>query len=210
MAQRKRYLHQLWQKRNEDELRKLSVPNKTGLHLDTSAAGLIPRSPTDRSQKSSPGTYYQIYNLCFFSAYNLLKTFWLVPTIVIEDAPPSPGILSDYVPSPASLTVPVSPMSNYSLDTMYGSPIRPAGGDSLSVTFGTNNSLQNSPCPTSVVELDDNASVFNNSNNVLSPHSPTVLRQNWQLVVDGNSTNITPELAASIMESLEKNFWSGG
>ena len=115
MAQRKRYLHDLWQKKNDDEMRKLGINTRSGLQLDTSAATLLSKSSSaEKWKQRSP-----------------------VPTIIIQDAPPSPRPNSDCIPSPASLTVPVSPMSNYSFETQYGSPITAGGIDSLNVAIGT-------------------------------------------------------------------------
>ncbi|KAI9495474.1 Ion transport protein-domain-containing protein [Zychaea mexicana] len=193
MAQRKRYLHELWQKKNEDEMRKLGINTRSGLQLDTSAATLSPKSPlssaTEKWRQRSP-----------------------LPTIIIQDAPPSPRPNSDCIPSPASLTVPVSPMSNYSYETQYGSPIMASGGgissggaDSLNVAIGTV-SPQESPYPGN--ELEESSSILlNGALSPNSPYSPTLVRQNWR-VIDGNSS-MSPELAESLMDSLQRSHWSG-
>lgn len=125
----------------------------------------------------------------------------IVPTIVIEDAPPSPRLVSDYA-SPASLTIPLSPMSNYSFETQYGSPAG-GGADSLHVAIGTN-SPQYSPFPSTDQEENTSLPGALSPN---SPYSPTTLRQNWR-VIDGNAS-MSSELAESLMDSLERNAWAG-
>lgn len=59
LLQRKRYLHALWQKKNEEEMLKLGISTKSPLQLDTSAAGLSPKSPRMANQwkNRSPGKY---------------------------------------------------------------------------------------------------------------------------------------------------------
>lgn len=127
----------------------------------------------------------------------------IVPTIVIEDAPPSPRLVSDYA-SPASLTIPLSPMSNYSFETQYGSPIGQGGGaDSLNVAIGTT-SPQYSPFPST--DQEENISLPG-ALSPNSPYSPTTLRQNWR-VIDGNAS-MSSELAETLMDSLERNAWAG-
>ena len=187
MAQRKRYLHDLWQKKNDDEMRKLGINTRSGLQLDTSAATLSPKGPilsssAEKWTQRSP-----------------------VPTIIIQDAPPSPRPNSDYIPSPASLTVPVSPMSNYSFETQYGSPITAGGIDSLNVAIGTV-SPQGSPYPGNEQE-ENNSILLNGALTPNTPYSPTIVRQNWR-VIDGNSS-MSPELAESLMDSLQRSHWSG-
>ncbi|KAI9259454.1 hypothetical protein BDA99DRAFT_538416 [Phascolomyces articulosus] len=182
MAQRKRYLHDLWQKKNDDEMRKLGINTRSGLQLDTSAATLSPKGSlsAEKWRQRSP-----------------------VPTIIIQDAPPSPRPNSDYIPSPASLTVPVSPMSNYSFETQYGSPFMAGGGDSLNVAIGTV-SPQASPYPGN--EHDENSILLNGALSPNTPYSPTIVRQNWR-VIDGNSS-MSSELAESLMDSLQRSHWS--
>ncbi|KAI8140598.1 Ion transport protein-domain-containing protein [Fennellomyces sp. T-0311] len=180
MAQRKRYLHDLWQKKNEDEMRKLGINNRSGLQLDTSAATLSPKSPlsAEKWRRKSP-----------------------VPTIIIQDAPPSPRPISDYIPSPASLTVPVSPMSNYSFETQYGSPIM-TGGESLNVAVGT---VSPQASPFSNSDQEDSI-LHHGALSPNTPYSPTIMRQNWR-VIDGNS-NMSSELAEFLMDSLHRSQWS--
>ena len=180
MAQRKRFLHDLWQKKNEDEMRRLGINNRSGLQLDTSAATLSPKSPlsAEKWRRKSP-----------------------VPTIIIQDAPPSPRPISENIPSPASLTVPVSPLSNYSFETQYGSPIV-TGCDSLNVAVGTV-SPQASPFPGS----DQEDSLMNGALSPYSPLSPTIMRQNWR-VIDGN-LSMSSELAEFLMDSMHRSQWSG-
>lgn len=179
LLQRKRYLHALWQKKNEEEMLKLGISTKSPLQLDTSAAGLSPKSPRMANQWKNRSP---------------------VPTIVIEDAPPSPRLVSDYA-SPASLTIPLSPMSNYSFETQYGSPAG-GGADSLHVAIGTN-SPQYSPFPSTDQEENTSLPGALSPN---SPYSPTTLRQNWR-VIDGNAS-MSSELAESLMDSLERNAWA--
>ncbi|KAI7871731.1 Ion transport protein-domain-containing protein [Spinellus fusiger] len=94
LIQRKRYLHQLWQKHNEDEIKKLGVASPN-LYLDTSMASLRlgGSSPTKavEKQRHSP-----------------------VPRIIVENV-----AFSDSTPQ---TPVAVSPLSNFSLDTQHGTP----------------------------------------------------------------------------------------
>ncbi|KAI9312156.1 Ion transport protein-domain-containing protein [Dichotomocladium elegans] len=181
VLQRRRYLRDLWHQKNDAEMRKLGISSKSPLQLDTSLEVLSPRSPAMSRQ---------------------LKHRSPVPTIVIEDAPPSPLRFSDYVPSPGSLHIPLSPMSNHSLDSQCGSPVGAGAVESLNVGLGTL-SPQASPFPPSDPEetISLNGGLFTNS-----PHSPTLVRHNWRFI-DGNQ-HIPSELAESLMRSLDRSSWS--
>lgn len=158
MAQRKRYLHALWQKRNESELRRLGPRSGgTGLHLDTSVGGLKKRSP--------------------------------VPTIVIQDAPPSPGVLSLLSPHSAG-GPPASPLSNFSFETQFGSPQvnSTSNHDGLSI---------HPPASPFYSPMMDDGDL---SPGLASPHSPQ-----WRFL-DGN-TAMSGEMAGSLMDSFHKSPW---
>ncbi|KAG0185974.1 calcium channel protein [Apophysomyces sp. BC1034] len=186
LAQRKRYLHQLWQKRNEEELTKLGIANSSNLiSNDAGVVGLaIPQHPSsdtlgDRSKKRPPP----------------------VPRIVVENVPaPRFDQMNDRSASSpaASLSIPVSPMSFISTDSQPGSPF---GADSLSVVPGTS-SLRGTPSP----NPDYDESILFGSGG-LSPYSISPSsRQNW-LLIDGNAS-MSSEQAESLLDSLEKSPWS--
>ncbi|KAI9029793.1 Ion transport protein-domain-containing protein [Phycomyces nitens] len=163
LIQRKRYLQQIWLKRNEEEIKKLGVASAGSLHLDTSMASL-----------STPGT-------------RDMRQHSPVPRIIVENVHLSPVNRN---------SIPISPMSNFSMDTQQGSPF--AGLDSPGTVSGTP-----SPNPE-----DDEPSFFGTPSPGLSPHpnlSPYA-RHGW-LMMDGNNS-MSEEQAGRLMESLYHSTWS--
>ncbi|KAI8381166.1 Ion transport protein-domain-containing protein [Radiomyces spectabilis] len=152
LIQRKHYLHQLWLKRNEDEINKLGVGNQSSLFPDGSPRRLYgpPTSPflgtAARRKNQSP-----------------------VPRIVIDDVSSDGDSNNEQAISPLSLTIPTSPFSNFSVDS-------PLGADSLSVMPGTT-SLPSSP----ISEMGDNNSGGLSPNSPWAGLSP-MTRQQWLLV----------------------------
>ncbi|KAL0076809.1 Ion transport protein-domain-containing protein [Phycomyces blakesleeanus] len=165
LIQRKRYLHQIWLKRNEEEIKKLGVASAGSLHLDTSVASL-----------STPGT-------------RDVRQHSPVPRIIVENV---------HLSSPVNhQSTPISPMSNFSMDTQQGSPF--AGLDSPGTISGAP-----SPSP-----YDEESSFFGTPSPGLSPHpnlSPYA-RHGW-LMMDGNNS-MSEEQAGRLMESFYNNTWSG-
>lgn len=211
MAQRKRYLHQLWQKKNEEEASKLVVPSiRVGLKVDTSVGGLHPLfaagqySPSATNKQRSPGKRKKKEISCTIplvlsANYTHIISSSAVPTIVIQDAPPSPHYLGDNPPSPA---VPISPLSNFSFDTQLGSP---GAVDSLSTTAGSNHA-QASPYPGTITDSEE----FYIPGSPSSPsmlYSPASPGQRWRLI-DSN-TQMTPEVAGNLMDTIRQSPWSG-
>ncbi|KAF7722394.1 calcium channel protein [Apophysomyces ossiformis] len=184
VVQRKRYLQQLWQKRNEEELKKLGANTCPSPGTDVAYLSVSHRPSNDtlseRSKRRPPP----------------------VPRIVVENVPaPTLDAMNDraYSSPAASLSVPVSPMSFVSNDSLPGSPF---GADSLHVVPGSS-SIRGAPSP---IQDYDESLLFGSGGLSPYPTSPGS-RQNW-LWMDGNAS-MSSEQAESLLDSLEKSPWSG-
>jgi hypothetical protein len=183
--QKKRFIHALWQKRDEDEVKKLGVTNTSHFEFG---------SPN--SQIESPINYLSTPNIT--SPRDKKK----------RSSPPVPRIVIDNVSAMAAQSSPttpgtiLSPMSNFSTDNQYDTSFS-GGAYSLSVAPGTS-SIPSSP------NTD-----FENSGRMgsaLSPYSPIpnlspASRQNW-LLIDGN-VEMPSEISDGLMDSMHHSIWSG-
>lgn len=178
---KRRFIRQLWKKRDEDEVKKLGVTNSSHFEFGSPSSQMdssINFPNMSRKKKSSPN----------------------VPRIVIDNVS---GITSQSSPiTPGTTSIPVSPMSISSMDNQYD-PTYSGGGYSLSVAPGTS-SMPSSPFTEfeSSGRLGSGLSPYSPFPN-LSPAS----RQNW-LLIDGNG-EMPIDISDGLMESMNHSIWSG-
>ncbi|CAO3640711.1 unnamed protein product [Mucor fragilis] len=188
--QKRRFVRQLWMKRDEDEVKKLGVTNSSQFDFGTMANN--GNSPLDNS--------INYFNL----APDKKKKSPPVPRIVIDNASANTELSSPI--STESTSIPVSPMSTFSMDNQYD-PTYSGGGYSLMVAPGTN-SMPSSP--NTMTEMESTGrSAFSGA---LSPISPfpalsPASRQNW-LLIDGN-VEMPNEVSEGLMDSMNHSIWSG-
>ncbi|KAI8378320.1 Ion transport protein-domain-containing protein [Blakeslea trispora] len=187
--QKRRFVKELWKKRDEDEVNKLGVTSPN--HFEFPSSNL--------SVPESPMGYFNV-------SKNSKRKSPPVPRIVIDNAPLNTDNFSPV--SAGTNSIPVSPMSTYSventpLDSSYGGPAY-----SLAVTAGTN-SIPSSPNTDFEATGGSNRSPFTN---VLSPYSPMApqlspaSRQHW-LLIDGN-VDMSTETSDGLMDSIQNSIWS--
>ncbi|KAI8378680.1 Ion transport protein-domain-containing protein [Choanephora cucurbitarum] len=188
--QKRRFVKELWKKRDEDEVNKLGVTSPN--HFEFPSSNLsVPESPVG---------YFNI-------SKNPKKKTPPVPRIVIDNAPANTDYSSPI--SAGTNSIPVSPMSTYSventpLDSSYGGPAY-----SLVVAAGTN-SIPSSPNTDFETTGGSGRSPFTG---VLSPYSPLApqlspaSRQHW-LLIDGN-LDMSTEMSDGLMDSIQSSVWSG-
>lgn len=127
-----------------------------------------------------------------------------MPRIVIDNASANTNLSSPI--SAGTTSIPVSPMSTYSMDNQYD-PAYSGGGYSLMVAPGTN-SMPSSP--NTITEMDSTGrSAFSTALSPFSPFpalSPTS-RQNW-LLIDGN-VEMPTEVSEGLMDLMNHSIWSG-
>ncbi|CEP11360.1 hypothetical protein [Parasitella parasitica] len=187
--QKRRFVRQLWMKRDEDEVKKLGVTNASHFEFGTMARGT-------NNTFDSPINYFNM-------ASDINKTSPPVPRIVIDNASANTELSSPI--SVGSVSVPVSPISTFSVENQYD-PSYSEGGLSLMVAPGTN-SVPSSP--NTNAEIDSTGrSVFSSA---LSPFSPIpafspATRQTW-LLIDGN-VEMPTEVSEGIMDSMNHSIWS--
>lgn len=176
--QKRRFVRLLWKKRDEDEVKKLGVTSSSHFEFGSPISTL--ESPItflrDRKKKLSTS----------------------VPRIVIDNVSVAASQAS---PTPSANSIPVSPMSTFSMDNQYD-PSYSGGARSLSVAPGTS-SLPSSPN----TDFESTGRLGG-----LSPYSPMpnlspVSRQNW-LLIDGN-VEMPIDISDSLMDSMNHSMWSG-
>ncbi|KAI7900056.1 Ion transport protein-domain-containing protein [Cokeromyces recurvatus] len=183
--QKRRFIHELWKKRDEDEVKKLGVANPNPLDFKS-----IEQDNYIQHVPENPDNY-----IC-----SVKKMSPPVPRIVINSM--------DY--STASTTgttsLPVSPQSAFSMENQYDSPV--SNGIyplMITTTFGTNSS-PSSPN----TEFD---SIYRSPfSGGLSPspvthHPSPSTRLNWALI-DGN-LEMPIEISQGLMDSMNHSIWSG-
>lgn len=190
-VQKKRFIHALWQKRDEDEVKKLGVTNTSHFEFGSS-----PNSPN----MESPINYLSMPDIT--SKDRKKRSSPPVPRIVIDNV--STIMTTQSSPTtPGTTSIPVSPMSHFSMDNQYDASFS-GGAYSLSVAPGTS-SIPSSP------NTD-----FEHSGRLggsLSPYSPipnlspNSSRQNW-LLIDGN-VEMPTEISDNLMDSMHHSIWSG-
>ncbi|KAL9549481.1 hypothetical protein PS6_006058 [Mucor atramentarius] len=187
--QKRRFVRQLWMKRDEDEVKKLGVTNSS--QFEFGAIANTGNSPLD-----SPINYFNL-------APDKKKRSPPVPRIVIDNASANTELSSPM--SAGSTSIPVSPMSTFSMENQYD-PNYSGGGYSLMVAPGTN-SMPSSP--NAMTEMESTGrSAFSGA---LSPISPFPVlspasRQNW-LLIDGN-VEMPNEISEGLMDSMNHSIWS--
>lgn len=182
---KRRFVRQLWKKRDEDEVKKLGVTNSSHFEF----------GPSTTSQIESP------INFLNMSRERKKKTSSSnVPRIVIDNVS---GMTSQSSPiTPGTTSIPVSPMSTSSMENQYD-PAYSGGAYSLSVAPGTT-SIPSSP----LTEFESSGRL----GNALSPYSPfpnlsPISRNNW-LLIDGNG-EMPIDISDGLMESMNHSIWSG-
>lgn len=180
---KRRFIKQLWKKRDEEEVGKLGVTNANHFEFGS------PSSPID-----SP------INFLNMSRDKKKKSSPNVPRIVIDNVS---GITSQSSPITAGTTsIPVSPMTTSSMENQYD-PTYSGGRDSLNVAPGTS-SILSSP----MTDFESSGRLGGG----LSPYSPFPIlspasRQNW-LLIDGNG-DMPIEISDGLMDSMNHSIWSG-
>ncbi|OAD00432.1 hypothetical protein MUCCIDRAFT_113913 [Mucor lusitanicus CBS 277.49] len=188
--QKRRFVRQLWMKRDEDEVKKLGVTNPSQFDF-----GAMPPN-NGNSPLDSPINYFNL-------SPDKKKRSPPVPRIVIDNASANTELSSPV--SAGSVSIPVSPMSTFSMDNQYD-PSYSGGGYSLMVAPGTN-SMPSSP--NTMTEMESTGrSAFSGA---LSPISPfpalsPASRQNW-LLIDGN-VEMPNEVSEGLMDSMNHSIWS--
>lgn len=180
---KRRFIKQLWKKRDEDEVKKLGVTNSSHFEFGSPSSQMDSpinffNKPRERQKKSSA----------------------TVPRIVIDNVSGSTPQSSPMTAGTAS--IPVSPMSTSSMDNQYD-PTYSGGGYSLAVAPGTS-SIPSSP----MTEFESSGRLGSG----LSPYSPfpnlsPASRQNW-LLIDGNG-EMPIDISDGLMESMNHSIWSG-
>lgn len=177
--QKRRFVRQLWKKRDEDEVKKLGVTSSSHFEFGSPISTLESPITFLRDRKKKPSTN--------------------VPRIVIDNVS---NVTSQSSPTPSDNSIPVSPMSTFSMDNQYD-PSYSGGAHSLSVAPGTS-SLPSSPN----TDFESTGRLGSG----LSPYSPMpnlspVSRQNW-LLIDGN-VEMPIDISDSLMDSMNHSMWSG-
>lgn len=178
---KRRFIRQLWKKRDEDEVKKLGVTSSSHFEFG---------SPTSTATESP---------ITFLRDRRNKKLSAKVPRIVIDNVA---AITSQSSPTPSGNSLPpVSPMSNYSMDNQYD-PYYSGGGHSLSVAPGTS-SIPSSPN----TEFDGSSRLGGLSPYSPLPNLSPGSRQNW-LLIDGN-VDMPTDISESLMDSMNHSMWSG-
>ncbi|KAI9483591.1 MAG: Ion transport protein-domain-containing protein [Benjaminiella poitrasii] len=190
--QKRRFVHQLWKKRDEDEVKKLGVSTTSPFVL-----GSFEKDNHMYSQQvsESPINYFNM-------PVDKKKCLPPVPRIVIDNV--SANVDQSSPGTAGTTSIPVSPLSNISMENQYDASLS-GGPYSLMVAPGTNSN------PSSPYTDFDNASRSPFSGG-LSPYSPlshfsSSSRLNWALI-DGN-IEMPVEVSQGLIDSMGHSIWSG-
>ncbi|RCI07266.1 calcium channel protein [Rhizopus stolonifer] len=183
--QKRRFIHALWKRRNEDEIQNLGVTSS---------------SPFDLSQEDQPDNYSS-------NTKEKKKRIPPVPRIVINTVPTVPVDNISPITTPVSFSNPVSPMSIFSTDAQCNASVLPGLPDSLSAGVSSN-SVPSSP----YTDFDSNGRSYRAFS--LLPHSPlppglspTTIRQNW-LLMDANA-DMPADISEDLIDSMDHSLWAG-
>ncbi|KAI8977429.1 Ion transport protein-domain-containing protein [Mycotypha africana] len=184
-VQKRRFVRELWKKRDEDEVQKLGITNPSQFEFD-------------KQQYDMTNANSDIVN-----NITTITPLTMVPRIVIDNAHVNPDTSSDtpMLSTAGTLTIPpLSPLSAISMDSQYNaySP----GGTSLIVASGTPNT---SPSP--IDSSSQNASASTLSPESLIPFTSPTSKNNW-LLIDGNA-DMPSELSDSLLNIIDQSVWSG-
>ncbi|KAI9268809.1 Ion transport protein-domain-containing protein [Sporodiniella umbellata] len=183
--QKRRFVHELWKKRNEDEIQNLGVTDFNQFSLDHSQPDNQTINSKERKRKISP-----------------------VPRIVINTVPSVSIDNTSPMTTPVSFSNPTSPISVFSTDAQYNSSASPGLPDSLSVGISSNSA------PSSPFSDYDHSNGRSPRSLGLAPHSPlppglspTTIRQNW-LLMDANA-EMPNDISDGLLDSMEHTIWAG-
>ncbi|KAG0747200.1 hypothetical protein G6F57_006621 [Rhizopus arrhizus] len=182
--QKRRFIHLLWKKRNEDEVQNLGVTNNSQFDFDPCQIDQQEEylNPLKEKKKRSPPVPRIVINT--------------VPTVAVDNSSPAT--------TPGAFSNPVSPMSMFSTDVQFNSPNAAGISDSPNLWINTN-SQPSSPR----TDFDRSPRTIG-----LSPHSPLLpslspatTRQNW-LLMDANA-DMPTEISEGLIESINHSMWAG-
>ncbi|EIE92076.1 hypothetical protein RO3G_16787 [Rhizopus delemar RA 99-880] len=182
--QKRRFIHSLWKKRNEDEVQNLGVINNSQFEFDSCQIDQQEEylNPLKEKKKRSPPVPRIVINT--------------VPTVAVDNSSPAT--------TPGAFSNPVSPMSMFSTDVQFNSPNATGVSDSPNLWINTN-SQPSSPR----TDFDRSPRTIG-----LLPHSPLLpslspatTRQNW-LLMDANA-DMPTEISEGLLESINHSMWAG-